>query len=116
MLRKGDILYVYYNRRTKRHVAVANKKQDPVIVDLVVPLGQFEQNVDQLRMNQALIKLREPRSAIIGDKFSSRHGQKGTLSRLWPHEDMPFSDTGIVPDVKTKTQGEKRKPTSLCRF
>ncbi len=99
MLRKGDVLCVYYNRRTRKHVAIANKKQDPVIVDLVVPIGMFEQGVDQLRVNQVLIKLREPRNAIIGDKFSSRHGQKGTLSRLWPHEDMPFSDSGIVPDV-----------------
>jgi DNA-directed RNA polymerase I subunit RPA2 len=99
MLRKGDPLYVYYNRRTKRHDAVANKKQDPVIVDVVIPIGQFETGTDVLRVNVVLIKLREPRNAVIGDKFSSRHGQKGTLSRLWPHEDMPFSDSGIVPDI-----------------
>ncbi len=99
MLRKGDPLYVFYNRRTKRHEAVANKKQDPVIVDLVVPIGQFETGTDVLRVNCVLIKLREPRNAVIGDKFSSRHGQKGTLSRLWPQEDMPFSDNGIVPDI-----------------
>ena len=99
LLKKGDILYVYYNRRTKRHEAVPNKKQDPVIVDVVVPIGQFDAGSDVLRVHHVLIKLREPRNAIIGDKFSSRHGQKGTLSRLWPHEDMPFSDNGIVPDV-----------------
>ena len=45
------------------------------------------------------IKLRIPRSPVIGDKFSSRHGQKGVCSQKWPAVDMPFSETGIQPDV-----------------
>jgi DNA-directed RNA polymerase I subunit RPA2 len=45
------------------------------------------------------IKLRVPRSPIIGDKFSSRHGQKGVCSQKWPSIDMPFSESGIQPDV-----------------
>jgi DNA-directed RNA polymerase I subunit RPA2 len=45
------------------------------------------------------IKLRVPRSPVIGDKFSSRHGQKGVLSQKWPAVDMPFSESGIQPDV-----------------
>lgn len=45
------------------------------------------------------IKLRIPRSPVIGDKFSSRHGQKGVCSQKFPMIDMPFSESGMQPDV-----------------
>ncbi|ETS87553.1 DNA-directed RNA polymerase I subunit RPA2 [Pestalotiopsis fici W106-1] len=50
-------------------------------------------------MQTISIKLRIPRSPVIGDKFSSRHGQKGVASQKWPAVDMPFSESGIQPDV-----------------
>jgi len=45
------------------------------------------------------ITLRITRSPVIGDKFSSRHGQKGVCSQKWPAVDMPFSESGMQPDV-----------------
>ena len=48
---------------------------------------------------KASITLRYPRNPVVGDKFSSRHGQKGVLSMLWPECDMPFTELGVSPDV-----------------
>lgn len=86
----GDILYKYTDFGGKE-TSVLCKSSDGYIIESV---DIFEN--ENLCAN---IKFRIIRNPNIGDKFCSRHGQKGVCSMHWPSIDMPFTESGIVPDI-----------------
>lgn len=98
---EGDPLYCVVDDVSGEVHASKHKETERACVETVRVLGDTSaaRRKDRGGARRVSMTLRFPRNPIIGDKFSSRHGQKGVLSILWPQEDMPFSESGITPDV-----------------
>ena len=71
--------------------------------DGVVDKVLVTKNKDDTTLIKVL--MRQVRRPELGDKFSSRHGQKGVVGIIVPQENMPFNDQGICPDMIMNPHG-----------
>ena len=101
-LNQGDPLCCYVDESTGRHSVRRHKMSESATVEEVRLLGGETSGAP---CEKATVKLRVNRNPVPGDKFSSRHGQKGVMSRLWPAEDMPFTESGLQPDILFNPHG-----------
>jgi DNA-directed RNA polymerase II subunit RPB2 len=72
-------------------------KQYRTVEETYIDKNYIDRNGDGYSF--AKVRLRSLRKPVIGDKFSSRHGQKGTVGNIIPEEDMPFTKDGVRPDI-----------------
>ncbi|PWY94904.1 DNA-directed RNA polymerase III subunit RET1 [Aspergillus sclerotioniger CBS 115572] len=75
------------------------KLPDPAYIDKV--MVSVTENENQL----VKVLTRQTRRPEVGDKFSSRHGQKGVVGIIADQADMPFTDLGINPDIIMNPHG-----------
>jgi DNA-directed RNA polymerase beta subunit len=79
--------------RTKKESSIVMRQEEKGTVDAVFITKDKEGN------KIVQIRTRDQRIPELGDKYATSHGQKGVIGAVMPEEDMPFTASGIKPDV-----------------
>ena len=88
-----------YGSNEHKPAPMTYRLPDPSYIDKVM-LSQTENESMVVK-----VQTRQTRRPELGDKFSSRHGQKGVVGIIVNQEDMPFADSGVTPDIIMNPHG-----------
>jgi len=94
----NDTLSPSPGQETYRDVLIKYKGPIEGVVNKVIVSDSEEEKIVK-------VTVRTTRRPEVGDKFSSRHGQKGVCGIIVPQEDMPFNEQGICPDIIMNPHG-----------
>jgi DNA-directed RNA polymerase II subunit RPB2 len=90
----GKVLFITKNSANiQKDISLSLKQGESGIVDKVIKT----KTTDGYTLIK--VKIRSLRIPEVGDKFASRAAQKGTCGMIFNQEDMPFTSSGMVPDI-----------------
>lgn len=82
-----------------KDTSVVVKNNEYGFIDMNCSSDKYFNNTSAEGYNFAKIKMRNYREPTIGDKLSSKHGQKGSIGMIYDQWELPFTKDGLVPDI-----------------